>query len=90
MRCYAVPCGAMRCGKGRAGFAHGKGGAVIGALAGAIDAKYREAGPPPDGWDEAHPAVARVLGTGPWAWAGITPLAFLGNGMLHTPWGRGT
>ena len=42
-----------------------------------------------DDWDEEHPAVSRVLGVGPWAWAGIAPLAFLGGGKLHTPWGAG-
>ena len=40
--------------------------------------------------DADHPAVKRVMGAGPWAWAGITPMAFLGGGRLHSPWGPGT
>ena len=31
----------------------------------------------------------RLLGSGPWSWQGVAPLAFLGGGVLHTPWGRG-
>ena len=31
----------------------------------------------------------RLLGTGPWAWTGMSPVAFLRNGKLHTPWGPG-
>ena len=65
-------------------------GRASGDLAGALDAKYRSKDEVPEGWDAKHPAVQRVLGKGPWAWAGITPLAFLGWGALYTPWGRGT
>ena len=32
----------------------------------------------------------RLLGSGPWSWQGVSPLAFLGGGVLHTPWGRGS
>jgi len=32
----------------------------------------------------------RLVGSGPWAWQGVSPLAFLGGGVLHTPWGAGT
>ena len=32
----------------------------------------------------------RLLGSGPWSWQGVAPLAFLGGGVLHTPWGAGT
>ena len=34
--------------------------------------------------------VQRLLGTGPWAWAGISTMAFLDHGVLVTPWGQGT
>lgn len=46
------------------------------------------------GWAEPthakHPSVLRVLGTGPWAWAGIAPMAFLDRGVLVSPWGTGS
>ena len=29
------------------------------------------------------------MGTGPWAWTGVAPLAFLAGGKLHTPWMTG-
>jgi hypothetical protein len=32
----------------------------------------------------------RLVGSGPWSWQGVTPVAFLGGGVLHTPWGPGT
>lgn len=32
----------------------------------------------------------RLLGSGPWSWQGVSPVAFLGGGVLHTPWGPGT
>lgn len=32
----------------------------------------------------------RLLGSGPWSWQGVSPLAFLGGGVLSTPWGKGT
>ena len=32
----------------------------------------------------------RLLGSGPWSWTGVAPVAFLGGGLLHTPWGAGT
>lgn len=34
--------------------------------------------------------VARLLGSGPWAWSGVAPIGFLGGGRLHTPWGEGS
>jgi hypothetical protein len=40
--------------------------------------------------DAQHPAVAELLGYGPWAWSGITPMSFLHGGALHSPWGVGT
>lgn len=43
---------------------------------GALVDAYRDAPAPPEGWDASHPAVLRVMGKGPWAWAGIAPLAF--------------
>ena len=30
------------------------------------------------------------MGSGPWAWAGISTMAFLDRGILVTPWGQGT
>mmetsp|Transcript_39874 Transcript_39874/g.66165 ORF Transcript_39874/g.66165 Transcript_39874/m.66165 type:complete len:743 (+) Transcript_39874:14-2242(+) len=30
-----------------------------------------------------------LAGSGPWSWAGNSPLAFLRGGVLLTPWGRG-
>jgi len=46
------------------------------------------------GWwgDVRHanaPIVFQLAGSGPWAWQGTTPLAFLRGGMLLTPWGNG-
>ena len=38
----------------------------------------------------SHLGVQRLLGTGPWAWAGISTMAFLDSGVLVTPWGQGT
>ena len=35
------------------------------------------------------PVVTRLIGTGPWAWQGVAPFAFLAEGALHTPWGAG-
>lgn len=43
----------------------------------------------PANWDQQHPAVQKVLGTGPWAWQGVPPIAFLEGGLLSTPWGQG-
>ena len=40
--------------------------------------------------DAQHPAVRELLGYGPWAWSGITPMAFLQGGALHSPWGVGS
>jgi len=37
-----------------------------------------------------HPAVAELIGHGPWAWSGIAPMAFLHGGALHSPWGPGS
>ena len=31
----------------------------------------------------------RLLGTGPWAWSGISTMSFLDHGVLVTPWGQG-
>ena len=44
---------------------------------------------PASGWDVHHPAVTKVMGSGPWAWAGVTTMAFFDHGRLHTPWGPG-
>ena len=38
----------------------------------------------------SHNGVKRLLGTGPWAWSGISTMAFLDEGILVTPWGQGT
>ncbi|KAL1504143.1 hypothetical protein AB1Y20_010552 [Prymnesium parvum] len=35
------------------------------------------------------PITVRLIGSGPWAWQGVAPLAFLSGGVLHTPWGPG-
>lgn len=35
------------------------------------------------------PLAKRLIGSGPWAWTGVSALAFLPDGRLHTPWGRG-
>jgi hypothetical protein len=32
----------------------------------------------------------RLIGSGPWSWQGVSALGFLGGGVLHTPWGKGT
>ena len=37
-----------------------------------------------------HAGVRRLLGSGPWAWSGISTMAFLDHGVLVTPWGHGT
>jgi len=37
----------------------------------------------------SDPIVTRLIGTGPWAWQGVAPFAFLRDGTLHTPWGSG-
>ena len=45
-----------------------------------------------DGWEAHHDQSAiakRLIGSGPWAWQAVAPLAFLPNGRLFTPWGRG-
>ena len=45
-----------------------------------------------DGWETRHDQSAiakRLIGSGPWAWQAVAPLAFLPNGRLFTPWGRG-
>ncbi len=60
---------------------------------GSIDPRFASASARSPKWqdgDETRPAVARLMGTGPWAWAGITTMAFLGGGVLVTPWGQGT
>lgn len=42
-------------------------------------------------WDQAsHPTVAKVLGEGPWHFNDRSPLAFLWNGVIASPWGPGT
>ena len=33
--------------------------------------------------------VRRLLGSGPWAWTAVAPLAFFANNLLLTPWGVG-
>ena len=44
-------------------------------------------------WDAAvaatHTGARRLIGTGPWAWAGISTMAFYDRGKLVTPWGVG-
>lgn len=35
-------------------------------------------------------AVRRLLGSGPWAWTGVSSVGWLRGGVLHTPWGMGT
>lgn len=42
-----------------------------------------------DGFDPSAPIAQRLLGSGPWAWTGMAPVAFLPKGRLFTPWGRG-
>ena len=70
---------------------HMRGGGGDKSGAGALDAAYASKRV----WERAaqhaeHPAVAELLGYGPWAWAGITPMAFLQGGALHSPWGSGS
>ena len=54
----------------------------VGAAAAAAAAKWRRMS------DSRF--YKRLLGSGPWSWQGVTPLGFLGGGVLHTPWGAGT
>lgn len=59
--------------------------------AGALDAIWTSSRDPK--WqssDVDHVGVKRLLGTGPWAWAGISTMAFFDHGVLVTPWGHGT
>ncbi|KAG8462690.1 hypothetical protein KFE25_004666 [Diacronema lutheri] len=61
------------------------------ARVGSLDA------PPPKGAHRAESAqlapgslAAIIAGAGPFAWAGMTPAAFLREGRFQTPWGVGT
>lgn len=63
---------------------------------GALDARFVGESARSAEWREedshakpAHKGVRRLLGTGPWAWAGISTMAFLDHGVLVTPWGQG-
>ncbi|KAK3289491.1 hypothetical protein CYMTET_3102 [Cymbomonas tetramitiformis] len=38
---------------------------------------------------EPDSVVEAIIGSGPWAWSGTLPLAYLSGGILHTPWGPG-
>ena len=69
--------GRMRGGKSRKG-------------SGALDPVYASLRGFKSDADAQHPAVAELLGYGPWAWSGITPMSFLHGGALHSPWGVGT
>ena len=40
--------------------------------------------------EEPDGIVGRLLGSGPWAWSGVSPLGFLAGGRLYTPWAEGT
>jgi hypothetical protein len=68
----------------------------IGAIgtSGAIDPKFQVETARSLKWRaedaSSHAGVQRLLGTGPWAWAGISTMAFLDHGVLITPWGSGT
>ena len=68
-------------------------GASLGK-AGALDPRFVSESAWSAEWDAAavatHTGVKRLLGTGPWAWAGISTMAFLDHGVLVTPWGQGT
>ena len=70
-----------------------RGGSHIGTK-GVIDERFTSESARSNRWDAAgaatHLGVQRLLGTGPWAWAGISTMAFLDRGVLVTPWGQGT
>jgi len=56
---------------------------------GTLDASF---GGNPQPWtdeERRHPAVELIAGSGPWAWAGVMPMAFLADGRLSSPWGPG-
>jgi hypothetical protein len=61
---------------------------------GAIDARFVGESAQSRMWRaedaSTHTGVRRLLGTGPWAWSGISTMAFLDRGVLVTPWGQGT
>ena len=61
---------------------------------GEVDPKFRTAQAKSTRWRAedvgTHVGVERLLGTGPWAWSGISTMAFLDEGVLVTPWGQGT
>ena len=83
-------------------FTIGRGGRTMNSLrsssaigaAGAIDDRFQGKDVRSSLWRpedvSSHVGVQRLLGTGPWAWAGISTMAFLDEGILVTPWGRGT
>jgi len=74
---------------------HDASGSTYGALAAphANDANLPAEPERAEGWlahhDEAD-ITLRLVGSGPWAWTGVAPFAFLPHGRLFTPWGRGT
>lgn len=37
----------------------------------------------------SHALAKMLLDSGEWSWAGVTPMKFLDQGELHTPWGKG-
>ena len=47
-------------------------------------------GAPASSHDTFADGGSQLLGTGPWSWTGVAPVAFLAGGRLHTPWGPGT
>jgi len=67
-----------------------RGGGSFGT-AGVLDPRFTSSRSP--NWrkgDAEKRGVARLLGAGPWAWAGISTMAFYDHGVLITPWGTGT
>ena len=43
----------------------------------------------PSSSQSKSPLAQRLLGSGPWAWGGVAPMAFLNDSLLVTPWGEG-
>ena len=61
--------------------------------AGAVEARFRRTTSTIErvaGRIPSDTRAKRLLGTGPWAWSGISTMAFLDHGVLVTPWGQGT
>jgi len=67
-----------------------RGGRAPSTGGGALDPAFPRPTAPWAAATYQHSAVARVAGKGPWAWAGITTMAFLADGLLMSPWGAGT